>query len=140
MPHRFLPILLLCVLPLSAPAQPSYPVIGKAEQKARDEDRRTILQDELDAERAALAKAQVLLAASPSEDREADVHRHLENIQALQRELDASTGKPWRAPVRAVLKVSRPTSDTASARSVARYWDPYNRAPEPTDFSTAPKE
>lgn len=143
MTNQLISILLLSALPLCAPAQPAYPVIGKAEQKARDDERRTILQDELATERAALARAQAALDAGASEERAAGVHRHAENVKALLRELDGSSGRRAAPePVRAMVKAARPaaSTNTASARNPARFWDPYNRTPDSTDFSTTPKE
>jgi hypothetical protein len=141
MRHRLLPILLLSILPMYAQAQAVYPTVGKAEQKARDDDRRVILQDELGAEKESLAKAQAQFDAGPTTEREADVHRHVENVKALQRELDGSAGQHvTHEPAHVVVKATRATLNTepASTRSAARFWDPYNRAPE-TDFSTVPR-
>lgn len=142
MTNRLISILLLSALPLCASAQPAYPVVGKAEQKARDDDRRAILQDELATERAALAKAQAALDAGATPERAAGVHRHAENVKALLRELDGSSGRRGAAePVRAVARATRPaaSTNTASARNPARFWDPYNRTPDTTDFSTTPR-
>lgn len=121
-----------------AEAQTSYPVVDPATQNARDEDRRAILEAELEIERKKLTAAQALLAQGGTTERAADVNRHTENIKALQRELKG-TGVPHGQSElqRVVIKAKRPDS-SASPRSMANqanFWNPYNRTPEP-DLST----
>jgi hypothetical protein len=140
MSSRLLLIFILSAWSPYAHAQANYPVIGKAEQQIRDNDRRAILQEELAAEREALAKAQAAHDAGPTSEREAAVHRHTENIKALLRELD-SDAKTKPEPMRVVVKATRPASQVSApaARNQGRFWDPYNRAPDVTDFSTTPR-
>jgi hypothetical protein len=133
-------IFALSACALCAHAQPGYPVVSKAAQKARDDDRQTILETELQAESEALAKAQSVLAHGASPDREAEVHRHQENVKALRRELASVTGKPLpRDPVRVVVRAApaAPTAPASSDSEPSRFWNPYNRASDTTDFSTA---
>lgn len=134
----FVVILLLNGMARSAQAQQSYPVVNQATQRERDADRRLILETELQAERGELAKAQAALDASPTQERKADVHRHVENEKALQRELDGVAGEPReaRTPARAIVKAMRTAA--TSANKSPRFWDPYHRAPETTGFSTTP--
>lgn len=139
MTKRPYPILLLCLLALSAQAQSGYPVIDKASQKARDQERRVILENELQRERDALEKARGAMAASPGKEAQADVHRRAENVRALLRELGTTesipvpSASPDQSPTRVVVRALRPA---ASANRPARFWNPYNRAPETTDSST----
>jgi hypothetical protein len=108
-----------------------YPVVANAEQKARDEDRRLILQTELAAEGAALAKATTM------SDPDA-VHRHEENIKALQRELDGGEVQSGsEARRRVTVKALRPSANTASVTRGPRFWDPYNRPIDFNDSSTS---
>lgn len=123
----------------------SFPVVDPATQKARDDDRRQILETELQAERLELVKAQAALAVAPTQERAADVHRHLENIKALQRELGGAAGRQQapRESVRVVVKAERPAISTPrNTKGAAAYWNPFNRAPDPevtADLSTTPR-
>jgi hypothetical protein len=112
--------------------------VAKPEQVARDKDRRLILEAELVAERESLMKAKEEFEASPTRDREMEVHRHWENVKALQRELEIGTQAAG-APKRVVARAQRPATTTGSATETGRFWDPYNRAPDITDFSTSPR-
>jgi hypothetical protein len=140
MTPRYSVIVLSVGLSLCVQAQPLYPVIEQAAQGTRDEDRRLILETELHAERDALSKAQSAPAISVTLERQAEVHRHTENIKALQRELagmtarQPSTGEPQHVIVKAISQatISRGRGTTGAAR----FWNPYNRAPDPVDSST----
>jgi hypothetical protein len=136
MSHRVAFIILSSAVVPYVQAQPFYPVVAKAEQKARDEDRRLILQTELATERSALAELKAKLGAGTSrEDRDA-VHRHEENIKALLRELDGGDAQSGgEAPRRLSVKALRPPAGTAAR--APRFWDPYNRAIDLNDSSTS---
>ncbi|WP_440963970.1 hypothetical protein ACL58G_29110 [Massilia sp. GER05] len=135
MSHRVALIILLSAVVPYVQAQPLYPVVAKAEQKARDEDRRLILQTELALERGALAEVKARPGAGTSkEDRDA-VHRHEENIKALQRELDGDAQSGGEAPRRLSVRALRPSAGTAAR--APRFWDPYNRDIDFNDSSTS---
>lgn len=135
MTHRLVSILLLSATLPSVQAQPSYPVIAKADQKARDTDRRLILQTELANEREALAKAKPKSNTTSSKEEADAIHRHEENIKALERELERSAAQGSdELPPRAVVKAIRPVARTANATRIPQFWDPYNRA---TDFNAS---
>ena len=138
MTHRLLSILVLAAATVCVRAQPLFPSVAKAEQVERDKDRRLILEAELVAERESLMKAREEFEASPTRDREMEIHRHRENVKALQRELESSP-QAADASRRAVARVQRPATTTGSAKDAGRFWDPYNRAPDTTDFSTSPR-
>lgn len=111
----------------------SFPIIDPATQNARDIDRRHILESELQAERQELIRAQAALAAGITQERTADVHRRLENVKSLQRELDGVSGKqqPPRKSLHVVVKAQRPSVPThRNMNGPAAFWNPYNRAPD----------
>jgi hypothetical protein len=139
---HFVVIFLLISTTVSAQPQSMYPVISQATQRLRDEDRRTILQGELMAERESLSKMQAAFSSVPTQEQSADLHRHVQNVKALERELEgiekaAATGIP-----RIVIKATRATAKSVagSARSTGSFWDPYNRASEITTFQTTEKK
>jgi hypothetical protein len=134
MTHRLFSILVLATLTVCVRAQPLFPTVAKAEQVERDRGRRLILEAELAAERGSLLNAKAGFEASPTSDLGMEVHRHQENIKALQRELD-SIVQAAGASRRAAVKAQRPALTT---KDTGRFWDPYNRAPDTTDFSTSP--
>jgi len=113
-------------------------VISLTEQKERDGDRRFILEAELSAERHKLAKAELILAASPTEEGRTEVHRHSENVMSLLRELDDAARKRAPKVQRASVVAARPALRVSSraSKTTASFWDPYNRIPEPADLST----
>jgi hypothetical protein len=114
--------------------------VAKAEQGERDKDRRLILETELVAEHDALMKSKAAFENSRTRDREIEVHRHEENIKALQRELDSTTNNDAaRNPKRVLVKAQRPARGVGSTKDAGRFWDPYNRASDTTDFSTSPR-
>lgn len=120
--YRLVSIMLLSFLPLSAQAQPAYPSIDKATQAARDSDRLHILRAELQAERETLAKAQAALDRAQDDAHRAEVHRRLENIKALQREL----GLVPRAPSARLAVKPRPARVPVVADSNrVPHWDTY---------------
>jgi hypothetical protein len=140
MTHRPLSILVLAAATLCVRAQPLYPTVAKAEQVERDKDRRLILETELAAEHEALMKSKTAFENSPTRDREIEVRRHEENIRASQRELESATGNDAaRNPKRVLVKAQRPATGAGNTKDVGRFWDPYNRAPDTTDFSTSPR-
>jgi hypothetical protein len=135
MTHRLVAILLLSAALPSVQAQPLYPVIAKADQKARDTERRFILQTELANEREALTKAKRKSNTTSSREEADAIHRHEENIKALERELEYSATQGGdELPPRAVVKAVRPVARTANATRIPQFWDPYNRA---TDFNAS---
>lgn len=133
MSPRLATLFLLSALSTCAQAQTDYPKIDKTLQKARDEDRRLIFENELQAEREALAKAK-------AGDDALEVHRHTENIKALKRELSAigaetTTPPGFRHDETAPILV-RTVRTPAAAVPVPRAskteprgpsWDPYTR-------------
>jgi hypothetical protein len=129
-------IFLLIELAVSAKSQPLTPVISQATQRLRDDDRRFILQTELQTESQVLTAAQAAFEASPTAEKEAAVHRHVENVRALQRELDGAGRTQTRKHPRVVVKATRPAGNSTSAGAIktGSFWDPYNRAPDNTDF------
>jgi len=140
MAHRRLSILALAAATLCVRAQPLYPTVAKAEQVKRDTDRRLILETELVAEHDALVKSKAAVESNPTRDREIEVHRHEENIKALQRELDSTTNNDAaRNPKRVLVKAQHPTSGADNTKGTGRFWEPYNRAPDTADFSTSPR-
>jgi len=143
MAPRYSLIVLSAGLCLCVQAQPLYPVIEQATQRTRDEDRRLILETELHAEQDALSRAQGALAASVTPERQAEVHRHAENIKALQRELAGAASKQLTAgePKHVIIKAISQASNSRErgTTGAARFWNPYNRAPDPVDSSTTPR-
>lgn len=140
MSHRLLPILVLTAATLCVRAQPLYPTVAKAEQVERDKGRRLILETELAAEHEALMKSKAAFENSPTSDREIEVHRHEENVKALQRELDSTTSNDAaRNSKRVLVRAQRPATGADDTKDARRFWDPYNRAPDTTDFSTSPR-
>jgi hypothetical protein len=68
-----------------------FPRVANDEQKSRDNERRAILERELNTEQSNLEKARQLLASSPPANAQAQrdtVALHERNIKALQKELD----------------------------------------------------
>ena len=140
MTHRPLFILVLATVTVCVRAQPLYPTVAKAEQMERDKDRRLILETELVAEHEALMKSKAAFDRSPVHDREIEVHRHEENIRALQRELDSTAGNDAaRNAKRVLVTAQRPAIVAGNTKNTGRFWDPYNRASDTTDFPTSPR-
>lgn len=140
MSYRSVAIFLLSISTLCAQAQPGYPVVSKSEQKARDDDRLPLLESELAHEQEALAKAERGLAVDSETGRAANIHRHRENIKALQREMQSIENQnlPDRR-ARPIVKAIRSTPRIVDSRKAANFWDPYNRAPDSDDFFTSPR-
>lgn len=92
--------------PKAAPSPAGFPKVDPATQKTRDDSRRRILEDELNAEEKALVKAKEELAQQESirtggeknyqkvldrlQPYKDDVERHEKNIAALKKELDGA--------------------------------------------------
>lgn len=137
-------ILLLISAVTCALAQASNVTISKEEQQARDKDRHLILHTELVAENQELAKAQAAFRLSATAELATEVHRRMENIKALQRELASAAGGPEAGqPSRLVVKVKQSASPARAQRTsgAATFWNPYNRAPDSevsTNFLTTP--
>lgn len=138
MTHRSLAILVLATVAVCVRAQPLFPTVAKAEQIERDKERRLILEGELAAERESLLSAKAGFETSPTRDRGMEVDRHQENIKALQRELDNIAPAPG-TPGRVVARAQRRPASTVSGKDKGRFWDPYNRSSDSTDFSTHPR-
>lgn len=122
----------------SAEPQSARLVISKATQMERDKDRRLILEDELLTERQQLAKAKLAFDALPTEETRAIVHRHTENANALLRELgDTATQRAAKGPGVAARATRLTRTDfKRNVAGTAAFWNPYNRAPDHSDFST----
>jgi hypothetical protein len=141
MTHRLVSIFFLSAAASYVQAQPLYPVVAEAEQKVRDADRRLILQTELSAEREALAKVKARSDTAGPNEQASVVHRHEENIKALERELDSSSvPKGAEARPLAVVKAFRPAARIADAPRVPQFWNPYNRTTDFNVSSTSQKE
>lgn len=140
MSYRSIPIFLLSMATAYAPAQSMYPTVSNAEQKVRDDDRVPLLESELAFEREALEKAKKASAAGATDERFAAIHRHEENIRALGREisgLEKHEASEHRS--RAIVKAVRVPARFSDSKRTSNFWDPYNRGPDTTDFSTSPR-
>ena len=136
--------LIFCAISLCSLAEGNepYPVFDSAIQKARDLDRRAILELELASERQALGSAKEAFAKAPTDDMRIGVHRHEENVKALQRELERL---PHNAPVRlaarpAVRDAATTVTRTPPAPNQAAFWDVYRRSAPPIDSQPPAKE
>lgn len=137
-------IFLLIPVATCALAQASNMTISKEEQQARDKDRHLILRTELVAEHQELADAQAAFRRAATAELAKEVHRRMENINALQRELatvanENESGQPNRLVVR--VKQSAAPARTKRTSQVATFWNPYNRSSDSevsTDFPTTP--
>jgi len=118
--------------------------ISKEEQQARDKDRHLILRTELVAENQELAKAQAAFRLAATAELATEVHRRMENIKALQRELAFAAGDTEAGQAnRPVVKIKQSSSPARAQRTsgAATFWNPYNRVPDSevsTDFPTTP--
>lgn len=118
--------------------------ISKEVQQARDKDRHLILRTELVAEHQELADAQAAFRLAATAELAKEVHRRMENIKALQRELAAvanenESGQPNRLVVK--VKQSAALARTQRTSQVATFWNPYNRSSDSevsTGFPTTP--
>lgn len=135
--------LIFCAISLCSLAEGNepYPVVDSASQKARDIDRRAILESELAAEQQALGSAKEELARAPSDDMRSGVHRHEENVKALRRELERL---PHNAPVRIAARPAVPDTTATATRTPrapnqAPFWDVYRRS-APIDSQPPAKE
>lgn len=142
---RLLPrLLIFCAISLCPLAQGNdqFPVVDKSEQKARDVDRRAILETELAAELRAVDAGREALAKAPSEAARVDGHRHEENVKALRRELERlSDGAPVRVGARgAASAADAAIKRTAPAPAQAPFWDVYRRGAQSIDLQPPAKE
>lgn len=135
-------IFLLLGLAPFAKTQSAFPAVARSVQQARDEDRRLILDTELQAERQALVATQTALATGATDARRAEVHRHEQNVEALQREINGiSEAKQGKHETAFVVR-ARPATGAMPLKNSsqsASFWNPYNRTPETgtsTDSST----
>lgn len=135
-------LLIFCAISLCSFARGNepYPIVDRGAQKARDVDRRAILEAELTAEQDALRLAHEAMAKAPSDEARREVHRREENVKALHRELA-------RVPMEVQVRVTaRATNiDAASGKRPAPqaqvpFWDVYLRNASPTDFQPPAKE
>lgn len=130
--------LFFCAVSLNALAQgnDSFPVVDKAAQKARNVDRRAILEAEFAAERQALDAALAVTKQSSDDDARTEVHRHEENIKALQRELERTRqdGAVRVSARRSGPDAAPPMKRAMSGADPAPFWDVYRRSTAPTDF------
>lgn len=136
--------LIFCAISLCSLAEGNepYPVVDSASQKARDIDRRAILESELAAEQQALGSAKEAFARAPTDDMRSDVHRHEENFKALRRELERL---PDNAPVRVAARPAIPGATATATRTPpapvqAPFWDVYRRSAPPIDSQPPAKE
>ena len=113
------------------PAWAAFPAVTRAVQQERDGQRREILTAELTAEQAALAEAGTALAAEPTDAHRADLHRHTQNIEALQREL-APLRRGTAPSLRVLARETRaPIATPAPVQQPPPFWDPYRRITTP---------
>jgi hypothetical protein len=136
--------LIFCAISLCSLAEGNepYPVVDSASQKAREIDRRAILESELAAEQQALGSARESFARAPTDDMRSGVHRHEENVKALRRELERL---PDSAPVRVAARpagrdTTASTTRTPPVSVQAPFWDVYRRSAPPIDSPPPAKE
>jgi hypothetical protein len=135
-------LMIFCAISLCSFARSNepYPIVDRSVQKARDLDRRAILETELTAEQQAWRLAQAAMAKAPTDDARREVHRHEENIKALRRELERGSAEgPVRVTARGIAHDAA-TSKRTAAQAKAPFWDVYQRAASPTDFQPPAKE
>lgn len=115
----------------------TYPVVGSDTQQSRDDQRRTILSNELATERKSLEQVNSELADAIKAQKSPDEVRtiaakglgHSNNIESLQRELDGLAGKPVqsrKAPFVPQRAEAAPAPSNAAPADVP-YWDVYKR-------------
>jgi len=136
--------LIFCAISLCSLAKGNepYPVVDSAIQKARDIDRRAILESELAAEQQALDSAKEAFAKAPTDDMRSGVHRHEENVKALRRELKRlPDSTPVRVAARPAARDPTPAATrTLSAPVQAPFWDAYRRSAPSIDSQPPAKE
>jgi hypothetical protein len=130
--------LFFCAVSLNAFAQGNdpFPMVEKTAQIARDADRRAILEAEFAAERQALDAARAVTKQSSDDGARAEVHRHEENVKALQRELER-TGQDGAVRIsarRSQSDAAPPTKRAMPGAAPAPFWDVYRRSAAPNDF------
>lgn len=136
--------LIFCAISLCSLAEGNepYPVVDRAVQKARDIDRRAILEVELAAEQQALGTAKEAFTRAPTDDTRSGVHRHEENVKALRRELERL---PHKASVHVIARSTALDAAAAATRippipAQAPFWDVYRRGAQPIDSQPPAKE
>lgn len=136
--------LIFCAISLCSLAigKEPYPVVDKDVQKSRDADRHTILEAELAAEQQALGIAMAAASKAKGGDIQGDVHRHEENVKALQREMQRPLVS---APVRVNARSAGSDAIVAATRTAptpaqAPFWDVYRRGASPIDSQSSSKE
>lgn len=134
-------LLIFCAISLCSYARgnESYPVVDRSAQSARDNDRRVILEAELANEQIDLRNAKEAITKAPSDDARKEVHRHEENVKALQRELDRLI-TPMRVTARIPSDVPAAAKRAAPKAGDAPFWDVYRRTSPTTDFQPPAKE
>jgi len=135
--------LIFCAISLCSLVQGKepFPFIDKADQQARNVDRRHILEAEFAAEQQALGAAREVAERAPGEGALAAVHRHEENVKALQRELSRLQDEsPVRVSARVAGTKAIPAKRSTPASVQAPFWDVYGRSALPTDFQPPVKE
>jgi hypothetical protein len=116
-----------------------FPIVDKTVQQARDIDRRAILETELAAEVQALGLARAAPRKSPNERTLDDVHRHEENVKALQREIARLQEEmPVRVGARKAPPGDAAVTQTRPQPVQAPFWDVYRRSTPTTDFQLPP--
>lgn len=142
---------MLACLSLGAMARTPSPdqAITTAQQAPRDTERLRILQDELARERglaaeAALRRAERIAAADArgAQDAELAIARAKQNVDALQREIQAAATAVARQANVEPTATPSPAAQPVSARSHAmgqgpRWWDVYAKPPHSTNRETA---
>lgn len=125
-------------------ARTPFPVVDSDTQKARDETRKQILEDEMTVEAARLSKAKVDLAKARDSNLSTSeigsltdaLRRHEVNIASLGHEISRAKGgqkavsKPARIGVVSDLAPEQPKSIRADAADINRpapFWDVYRR-------------
>jgi hypothetical protein len=135
--------LVFCAISLGSLAHGNepFPMVDKSVQELRDIDRRAILETELAAEQHALNAAHELLAKAPADDTRGSVHRHEENVKALQRELERTAHEmPVRVSARSTGSDTPTAKQTKPRPTQAPFWDVYRRGVSSTDFQPPAKE
>jgi hypothetical protein len=134
-------ICFLCMLSAAAATgsalggPPAFPVVSPAEQTARDDFRRQLLQQELEAEQERLGKARSLFAsglpADEAKEASVTVARHEKNIQALHAELNRLPGTAMRGnPSPTFRAKSAAAQPVVPDPGMIPDWDTYRRHPK----------
>lgn len=133
--------LIFCAISVCSLAEGNEPslFVDKPVQQARDIDRRAILEAEFAAEEEALGLAREALAKAPTGLARADLHRHEENLKALQRELARlQEGMPVRVGARQATAGDTVAAQSRQQPALAPFWDVYRRSAPPVDLQPPP--